>query len=229
MNKRNLMITAAWLLCLGTVSAVFVQRSQLAGLRARQAQSLSVNSDAAQSPSSPDTAVPPDSAAVEDSSREVLRLRAQVTRLTARKRELAGVVEERERLKAQLATNSPAAGGLLVPGYVRRAQAVFLGYSTPENTMQSWLWAIQNQDSTKMLQALSPDGVQNLPTRLDSGRPEIVFKDLGVTPGLAIQSRQNLPDGSVELEVYIEPNLPAQKVRLHQQPNGEWKMDSFLQ
>jgi len=229
MNKRNLMIAAAWLLCLGTVSAVFVQRSQLAGLQARQAQSLSADSDAARLPSSPNAAVSPDSAATEASSRELLRLRAQVTRLTARKRELAGVVEERDGLKAQLATNSAAAGGLPVPGYVRRGQVEFLGYSTPENTMQSWLWAIQNQDSAKMLQAFSADEAQGLQARMGPDSLKKVFKDLAVIPGLAIQSRQNLPDGSVQLEVYIVPDLPAQKVRLQQQPNGEWKMDSFLQ
>jgi hypothetical protein len=227
MNKRNSMIAAAWLLCLGTVSAVFVQRSQVAGLRARQAQLLSANSDAAQLPSSPDTAVSPDPAAAEGSSRELLRLRAQVTRLTARKRELAGVVEENERLKAQLATNPATTGGLPVLGYVRRAQAVYLGYSTPENTMQSWLWAIQNHDAAKMFQALSTDEAQNLQARIRADGAETVFKDLGVIPGLAIQSRQSLPDGSVELEVYMVPNLPAQKIRLHQQLNGEWKMDSF--
>lgn len=229
MNKRNLSIASAWLLCLGTVSAVFVQRSQLDGLRARQAQSLSADSEAAHLPSSPGIAVSPDSTTAEDSSRELLRLRAQVTRLTARKRELAGLVEENGRLKAQLATNSAAISGLPVPGYVRRAQAEFLGYSTPENTMQSWLWAIQNQDSGKMLQAFSKDEAQALQARMGPDSLNKVFKDLDIIPGLAIQSRENLPDGSVELEVYIVPNLPAQKVRLHQQPNGEWKMDSFLQ
>jgi hypothetical protein len=158
-----------------------------------------------------------------------MRLRAQVTRLTARKRELAGVVEESERLKAQLATNSAAAGGLPVPGYVRRAQAMFLGYSTPENTMQSWLWAIQNQDSAKMLQAFSTDEAQGLQARMGPDSVKRIFKDLEILPGLAVQSRQNFPDGSVELEVYLVPNLPSQKVRLHQDLNGEWKMDSFLQ
>jgi phage tail sheath protein FI len=95
--------------------------------------------------------------------------------------------------------------------------------------MQSWLWAVQNQDSAKMLQALSTAEAQGLQARMRPDSLKKVFKDLEILPGLAIQSRQNLPDGSVELEVYFVPNLPAQKVRLHQQPNGEWKMDSFLE
>ena len=51
-----------------------------------------------------------------------------------------------------------AAGGIqLPPGYIRKSEARMVGYSTPDDTLQSFLWAIQNRDLTNVLQALAPD------------------------------------------------------------------------
>ena len=143
MKKRKPVILLAWLLSIGVLGAVLWQRNQLTSLRAAQIQTSSSGTESAtvtsvgtEAQSDPDQ---------DSASSELLKLRAQVTQLTARKRELAGVAEESEKLKVQLAAGSTNSG-LPMPGYIRRNRAQFLGYSTPENTVQSWLWAIQNHD-----------------------------------------------------------------------------------
>jgi len=84
----------------------------------------------------------------------LLRLRNEVSRLTGRKRELTGALTENESLRAQLArraTNSPAGTGLPA-GYIRKNQAKMAGYNTPEDTIQSLLWALNNRDFPNLLQ-----------------------------------------------------------------------------
>jgi len=204
MKIRKVVILLAWLSLIGALGAVLWQRNQLTSLRAAQIQNSSSRTDSAtvtsvvtEAPSAPDQ---------DAASRELLQLRAQVTKLTARKRELAGVAKESEKLKVQLTAGATNSGGLPVAGYIRRNQAQFLGYSTPENTVQSWLWAIQNHDLERVLQALTPADAKTLQAGIRaSGDPDGFFKGVGAIPGLAIQSRQTMPDGSEELQVYIAP------------------------
>jgi hypothetical protein len=225
MKTRNLVILIAWLLCIGAVAAVLAQRNQLASLRAGQVQTASGNSGGSQAAAGSSSTQAPDDSEV--ASAELLQLRSKVTQLTARKRELAKVVEESESLKAQLAAAPTNSGGLPVPGYIRRNQAQFLGYSTPENTVQSWLWALQTRDVDKVLQAFSPDEARSMEAGMRAnGGAEQFFRRVGPIPGFAIQSREILPDGSSELQVYIAPQLPPQKIELHL-VNGEWKMSRW--
>src|SRR5256885_3248689 len=103
MNRRILLIATAWTLCLGTVSAVWFQHNQLGDLRARRQPGGNATARIIRElPSFGDGAQTSSSSLSEDESREVLRLRAEVTRLTARKRELAGIPEISEQLHAQI-------------------------------------------------------------------------------------------------------------------------------
>ena len=227
MNAKNILTGLAFALCLGSVSAVMLQRQQLLNVRSPQ------NPQA----KGPDTAAKPDNVAgqgsVTASSREealseLLKLRNEVTRLSARKRELSGVVGESEQLRQQLATNQAniSAENRLPPGYIRKAQAQMVGYSTPEDTVQSFLWALQHHDPAGLLRSLTPAQAQALGPRFntDPNAEHSFFKDADVLPGLAILSRRNLPNGSVELQVTLGANTPAQTFRL-QPINGEWKLD----
>src|SRR5205814_6918127 len=127
------------------------------GLRAERARLLSQFA-ARSGPSRPaqETEASPNAAATPSDappvSLELLRLRNDVARLAGRRRELAGVRAENERLSVQLAargTNSSVRTGL-PPNYMRKAQARLVGYNTPEETVQSFLWAVQNHDFTNL-------------------------------------------------------------------------------
>src|SRR5262249_47305005 len=129
---------------------------------------------------------------------ELLRLRSEVTRLSARKRELAAVAEENQRLKAQLENSrtNGQASSLLPACYIHKAQAQFAGYATPENTFQSFLWALRSHDVAVLLQSLTPDAAQKQQGRFQNPSQEAqFFKDIEAMPGLALQNRKDQPDG----------------------------------
>lgn len=228
MSKRTILIGFSWILCAGSVLAVLTQQRQLAGLRAQQEQVPNEVVQPAGVSSGVETTDGLKSSTAEGDAHELLQLRSEVTRLTARKRELAGVQAENESLRAQLSqsqTNSPS-GIHLPPGYMRKSQAQFVGYSTPEDALQSFLAALQHHDITNILQALSPDGLRDLGGRLaEPGEfQKQFFKSTDGMPGMAVKSRQDLPDGSVDLEVEIMPGFPTSNMHL-QAFNGQWKFD----
>lgn len=222
MSGRQLIIASAFALCLGTGFAVIIQQHQLLSLRGQQA-AAAAQTPAAPATSSDDTSQAPVSQ--DDGLPELLKLRSEVTRLSARKRELSGVEAEAEQLKAQLAM-AQTNGNRLPPGFIRKTEAQMVGFSTPENTLQTFLYAIQHRDAAVALQAVTPSQAERLRERLDPAHdPENgFFKRAGAIPGFVIQGRQTLADGSVELQVSAKPGEPAQGLRF-QQVAGEWKLD----
>lgn len=227
MNAKRAVTLLLWVCSVVGVCAVLIQRQQLTALEAQREQIAGV--DATQSPppaASEFAGTHGPRSSTESVLPEVLRLRSEITSLSARKRELGNVAEVGENLRAQLVgaqTNAPP-GMRLPPGYVRKAQARFAGYSTPENTIQSFLWALQQHDVARFLEALVPEEAQRMQNRLGtSGEPEL-FKAWDSLPGMAVQSRQDLPNGTVELQVDIGAGIPPQKLQLRLF-NGEWKLD----
>lgn len=100
-----------------------------------------------------------------------------------------------------------------------------VGYATPEDTVQSFLCALQQRNFTNLLQTMTPEAAQKLQMMVEqSGRSnEEFFKDSEVLPGLAIRGRENLPDGSVQLQVEMVPGVPPEKF-LVRNVNGQWKL-----
>ena len=241
MNSRNLLTVLAVAACLASGWGVWRQRQELTTLRAERARLEAPADSAMEQVTTADTPVgdevtsrsPVETKGQEtrstdtEVSSELLRLRNQVSQLSARQRELAGVATEADRLRAQLAlqqTNTPA-GARLAPGYIRKAEARLVGYATPEDTVQSFLWALQQRNFTNLLQTMTPDVARKLQTMVEqSGRSnEEFFKDSDVLPGLAIRGRENLPDGSVQLQVEMVPGVPPEKF-LVRNVNGQWKL-----
>jgi hypothetical protein len=231
MNRRVLLTGFLLVVCLTTLWAVWGQRNQLAGLRAEQQQLLA--QQASNSPASLTTAdtgaalsgTPPPTLVV---TPELLRLRSEVTRLTERRRELEGVRADNERLLAQLAsrgTNGPG-GFQLPPGYVRKSEARMVGYNTPDDTLQSLLWATRNHDLTNILQAFTPERAEQLQAnaRQSDHSTEDFFRDSAAFVGMWVVGRkQNADDGSVDIEVEVMPGMPHESFSFRQ-INGQWKI-----
>ena len=225
MSLRTAFTACTLLACVGSVWAVLAQHQRLATLRAEQRTLTSSTDDnsAASTHGQSQTATQPSTA----NSEELLRLRDEVTRLNVRKRGLAGVTQENERLKSQLEssrTNARAANQL-PPGYMRKTQAQFAGYRTPEDTFQSFLTALRNHDTAMLLESLTPKAAQKLEARLqDPDQAKEFFKNMDGLPGLAIQDRKDQPDGSLQFDVEIVPGIPKETMRL-QLVSGEWKLE----
>jgi hypothetical protein len=231
MNRRVLLTGFLLVVCLTTLWAVWGQRNQLAGLRAEQQQLLA--QQASNSPASLTTAdtgaalsgTPPPTLVV---TPELLRLRSEVTRLTERRRELEGVRAENERLLAQLAsrpTNGPG-GFQLPPGYVRKSEARMVGYNSPDDTLQSLLWAARNHDLTNILQAFTPERAEEIRAQAGESRESIedFFSKSTALVGMRVVKRdQAASDGSVAVEVEVMPDMPPAQISFRQ-IDGQWKI-----
>ena len=186
MNRRGLLGGFLVIVCLAILLGVWSQRSHLASLRAEQQQLLAQMGARADDSASPGTAEAAGAGSETPQPRlaatpELLRLRSAVTRLTERRRELAAARTDNERLRAQLAsrdTNGPG-GFKLPPGYVRRSEAQMVGYDTPDNTLQSMLWAIQNHDLTNLLQVFTSEMAKEIRTGIAQSNRSIgdFFRD----------------------------------------------------
>jgi hypothetical protein len=234
MKTSVLVSSGLAVVCLATLWAVWGQHRQIAELRSQQQQlsaQRAAKSAEAMGPVAAEAARVGQETAAAAASLEVLKLRSEVTRLTERRRELVSARAENERLRAEVAsrgTNS-AAGSQPPPGYVRQSEARMVGYGTPEDTIQSLLWAVRNHDWTNTLQAFTPERAQAIhEVTAHSGRSIAdLFQDAGTLVGARILTRQRRPDGAIQTQIEVLPGLPPVEM-LFLQVNGQWKMASPL-
>ena len=230
MNVRFLISGLMTLVCLGAAWAVIAQRQELGHLKIeRQAQLTALSQDTTpQAPSGAKPAETVSTPAQADTSPELLQLRSDVTRLTQRKQALANVQKENEQLRMKLASRATnaAPGALLPPGFIRKSQAAMVGYNSPQDTLQSFLWAVQHRDFNSVLQSFTPEAAQNMQAQFQqAGRsPDDFFRDTAALPGLAIVEQKQLPDGSIEGKVQFGPSDAAPQSVVFRQVNGQWKV-----
>jgi hypothetical protein len=225
MNRRSLVAVLAWIVCGASVVAVLVRSSELRTLRAEPSRRLEPAVTAASdtgNPAAEDSRPQPSSPA---NSLEVLKLRDEIGQLTARKAVLAKSAAEAQRLRAEVAQASGDTGYKLPASFIRRAQANDVGMSSPENTLQTFLWALQHRDFTRLLATMTPTAAERMRSQFQQGgrTPEDLFKEAEILPGLGIRGREDLPDGAVQLETETIPGQPTSKLRL-ELVDGAWKL-----
>lgn len=161
-------------------------------------------------------------------SPELLRLRNQVSQLLRRQQELTGVPRENERLRGQIASARTNVARALPPGYIRKSEARNLGYSRPEATLETILWAIRNRDFTNFLNAFTPEMAEKFRANVerDNRSPEEFFKEAEAFVGFNVVERVEESNGVTALKVGLLPNgdVPPEPMRFRLL-NGEWKAD----
>lgn len=161
-------------------------------------------------------------------SPELLRLRNQVSQLLRRQQELAGVPRENERLRGQIASARTNVARALPPGYIRKSEARNLGYSRPEATLETILWAIRNRDFTNFLNAFTPEMAEKFQANVerDGRRPEDFFNEAEAFVGFNVVERGEESNGVSVLKVGLVPNGEEQAAPMRfRLLNGEWKAD----
>jgi hypothetical protein len=228
MKPRTQLIIASVGLLVTTVAMVGKQRQQLHELRGQvrsvQSQVETATNAAAPESASSESATP---ATHSGPSLELLRLRSQVGQLERRKRELAGVSAEHRRLLIELATKPAGSqgSGALPAGYIRRAEAKNLGFNSPENALQSFLWGIEHRDLPTVMQFCGPKEAKEIAARVERDGSDAFWKEAGVVPGLHVTDRKQKDDGTVELTVQIIPNDDtAVSKMVFQQFEGQWRL-----
>lgn len=225
MSPRSLIAIPLAVTCLAFVWAVLARGHQVSELRVEQRRLEAGNVTTSAPATGNATALSP----TPEVPRELLQLRAEVARLSQQQRELASARPENERLRLELEnrrTNSPAAKGA-AGGYLRTSAAKWLGYSTPEDTLQSFLWAKRNHDLARYLEALLPDTASGIKEMLQNSTrtTEQLFGDKELPPVYRIAGRREHDGGYVELEIKIAPDIPGE-LFLFQQVGGQWKLQS---
>lgn len=189
--------------------------------------------------------VPPSSASSdlsETEKLELIRLRGEVTRLRQQVRDLAGVRAEHQRLRTRLGlppepanAAPPGASGATGTGapppssarYLRRQDAQFAGFASPEATLQSLLWAIEHRDTNTLFSAFAKDDNTGkwLRQALGSEEAERAWEELRLMPGLRLLSAEPAGDELV-IQAEFLPGEPAESIGLVRQGN-EWKIRSL--
>ena len=214
------------LVAVAAVTWVVTQQHELTNLRAEQKQVLAQIA-AEPNESSRSATQPPDSTVEKPgSSPELLQLRSEITRLTQRKRELAGVVTEHENLLAKVAAQKAggAGGG---PKLLLLTRARMPGFNTPEDTMESMLWSLQHGDFTNFLQAFAPEVAQKLPFQTQEAWTNAMNEFREEFMGMNILKRQEMPDGRVELTIKMAGHDESEQPLHLRQVNGQWKIEDF--
>ena len=227
MKTRVLTVMTSLAVCGLSVAGVAWQSRQLGALRddgRRLRQQLEELNEEKEKPATlPATAQP----AIGSPSAELLRLRNQVSQLARRERELAGVQTENQRLQTQVAAAQTNKAQSLPPSYIRKSEARYLGYATPEATIETFLWAVQNKDLNTMLACYTPDAASELRRKLEKSgdSPEQLFKGAEGLPGINVLARVQKSDDLMEYKVEMVPGSgedgPAMPFR---RISGEWKM-----
>jgi hypothetical protein len=229
MKKRALSSMVPTVICLVVCWAAVVQHRQLTLLQARERELIGQPSgESAQPPTqTPDPGAATQSAVSATAAvpSELLRLRNEISQLNRRARELEGVRAENQRLTAQLGSRQAGSttGPALPAGYIRKSQAQKVGYNTPEDAFQTFLWALANRDVNTLYESLVPGSSQQLASTVEKQGADKFFDEAGKLPGAAITDKQTLPDGSIKLMIQILPEATSVPMTA-EQINGQWKI-----
>jgi hypothetical protein len=218
MSARSVIAILLAVMCVAAIWEVVAEGHQLSGLQAEQRHLEAANPET--NSAAIELAVAP--AATPEVPRELLQLRAEVARLSQQQRELAGAKIENEKLRLQLEnrrTNSAA--GKIGGGYMRISEVRWLGYDTPENTLQSFLWATKNHDLGKFLEAFTPEAADRLKEMLQNSNQQVFGEKL--PPAYRISGWKENGTDNVELEIQITPDIPAVSFYF-QRVSGQWKL-----
>lgn len=210
-----------------TVTMASKQRQQLGALR-QETQELQARVTALTNASTAESVPAIASHPQHSPSLELLRLRGQVGQLERRKWELAGLPAENQKLQTELAARATAGSAGAVPfpkGYIRRAAAKNVGFSSPEDSMQTLFWAIEHQDVPTLLQFFAPEEAKLLAIQLERGGAEDLFKKAQLMPGFLFLGRETKSDDSVELILQFDPTDSEIKTRPRFKLfDGQWRM-----
>jgi hypothetical protein len=207
------------LICAGAVWGVVHQHNALAALRQEQETRLIQIS---KTPTTATAAVAsaPNAQSLNPPS-DLIQLRAEFARLTQRRRELEPVRAENESLKAKLSTAASTAAGAAAndAGYIRKSQARMAGYNTPEDTVQTMLWAINNRDTNALLEAFDPQMAMQVAKDIQREG----FDGAEALVRLKILERQTLPDGRIVLNVLSDANPNPEPITFSL-IGGKWRV-----
>ncbi len=215
------------LLNLQTLSDLGVQQQALAAVHAGNIEAAGPQAEHIPT-ETPSEVVEPLSA---DEQKELLQLRRQHTELNRRMRELGAVETRHAELSRRLATSrdDPDSPSVVLPeGYMLRREAVNRGLASPEASLETFLWALENRDESTLFRTLTPESANEWGERMTRQGKEEMWNEAAAVPGFKIHDTESQPDGSLKVQLLIIPgeeptrNPPSLTMR---NINGEWRIE----
>ena len=158
---------------------------------------------------------------------ELADLRRQVEALRHRTNDIAGLQKEIERLRgilsvaANSADDSTAVPDVPASDIHPRDSWTFAGYDTPENTIQSIIWAVSEGDQDTYAAGVTSELGGQLQNEFDDGS----FADegpleMGDVTGYSIVDRNVISGNQVVVTLFMHGPNDFMQVPLEQTPNG---------
>lgn len=171
------------------------------------------------------------SSLADEQLKDLLRLRSEVLRLRQQTNEIVALQDENQQLRAGLktgnvsqATNPPPE---VPPQDIHPKESwTFAGYATPEATIQSMAWAVNNGDMKTFLASLAPEMQKEIENEWE-GKSGTEFmdegkKELDKFTGFRILQRDFRSDSEVYLDVFMDGDNHSDKLRF-KKIEGQWK------
>lgn len=227
MTANRLFTAGAIVATVALWSTAAYQHRQLAGLRQSAAPAPTEESTAAEPGASLAPAVP--TPLTESEKVTLLRLRSELAQLKRdaqiRARTGTGAAGTPTGVRA-VGTNPASGNAALPPGYRRTAEFQFRGYDTPENALESLVWAAKNQDTNALIAALPPEIVK--PSRPGATPFDYthLFQSIGRMPGLRVVSKAQIGDDQATLKLQADPRNESSADDLwFRRIDGQWRID----
>jgi len=220
---RRVLIVGLVLVCIVTVCAVALQRHELVSLRSQQKPKFSEHSVSVEK-AVPDPAL--EATASSADVRELLQLRNQAGQLRRQRDELLPLRAEHQALLEQLAARGT--NSALPANYVRKSEARLVGYKSPEETLQSFLYSIRMRDVGSLSEAFTPETAARMKSQVPSGPKSLekLLEDAQPMLGLSIISQKQIEENALLVEAQMLPGLPTMKF-LFRLTHDQWKIESL--
>jgi len=144
----------------------------------------------------------------EEQEHELLRLRGEVARLRQEAKELSRLQEENHQFRTALAARQNSKGITAAPDFVPKESWAFVGYATPEASLQSGLWAATTGDMKSFFSSITGEMEamvqKDLAGKSDADARAKLAEEVAGLKSYRIIDRQVLSDDEVVLTVSIE-------------------------
>jgi len=219
------------LLLAGGIAVVAMKQSAIATLRAEH-QTLLNDSQQAQQLAKENAGISslqPDAAEAEKlrvENQDLPRLRNEVGQLRKQTADLDKLRADHERLLAKVNTgqSSQSTAPALPADYISRDALRDVGLSSPENTMQTFFWAMSTGNMKRLMQCSAND--QNQP-RSDAeleAQGQDLAKQFTAFPGYRVAEKTNLAPDEVQLGIQASPGGVVAPIKF-KFDGGQWKLE----
>jgi cell division protein FtsB len=223
------------LLLAGGIAAVGLKQGAIAKLRTEH-QNLLAESQEAQQLAAQNQEIPRLRAEVDGlekfrvENEELPRLRSQVGQLRKQAASLGRLRTENLQLQAkakQLASQpDQGASSAMPPDFITRDALRDMGLSSPENSVQTIMWAMATGNARRMMQCAADTGNSTVSDANLESQGQEWAKQFKTFPGFRISGKTNLAPDEVEIHLQSSPGGDSIPMKL-KLIEGQWKLDVF--